>query len=69
MKNPIVFVIKNGVLIKYKGTDAVVTVPDGVTSIGDKAFADCEGLTKVTIPQGAEVGENAFDGNVIIERR
>ena len=34
------FDIKNGVLIKYYGTDSNVNVPDGVTEIGAYAFYD-----------------------------
>ena len=45
MNNPNDFVIENGVLKKYKGKDPVVTVPDGVTSIGDEAFEYCKNLT------------------------
>jgi hypothetical protein len=39
-----------------------VTIPEGVTSIGDKAFYDCSGLTSVTIPEGVtSIGKGAFD--------
>ena len=44
------FVFKNGVLEKYEGTDALVVIPDSVTSFGDSAFWDCGSLTSVTIP-------------------
>ena len=38
-----------------------VVVPDGVTSIGDSAFADCSGLTSVELPAGlTSIGNNAF---------
>ena len=40
-----------------------LVIPDGVTRIGDGAFAYCSGLTSVTIPESVtEIGELAFDG-------
>ena len=40
-----------------------VTIPQGVTSIGDHAFYYCSALTKVTIPQGiTSIGDHAFYG-------
>ena len=41
------FVIENGVLVKYNGKDANVTIPEGVTSIGKEAFKDCKKLKSV----------------------
>ena len=38
-----------------------LTIPSGVTSIGDRAFKDCSGLTSLTIPSGVtSIGESAF---------
>ena len=38
-----------------------VTIPDGVTSIGDYAFVNCPFLTSVNIPEGVtSIGGNAF---------
>ena len=38
-----------------------MTIPSNVTSIGDKAFRDCSGLTSVTIPSSVtEIGWYAF---------
>lgn len=51
----------NGVLVKYVGSGGDVVIPDGVTSIGDSAFADCEYLYSVRIPYGVtSIGNNAF---------
>ena len=63
MSNLFEFVIKNGVLEKYKGPGGDVVIPDGVTSIGDSAFKNCRTLTSVTIPDSVtSIGDRAFDG-------
>ncbi len=42
---------------------AQTTIPDTVTAIGDYAFMDCTGLTKITIPNSVtEIGDRAFSG-------
>ena len=57
------FEIKNGVLKKYKGTATNVTIPDGVTSIGDEAFYKCSSLTSITIPNSVtSIGNSVFSG-------
>lgn len=62
MSNEKDFVIKNGVLEKYKGTGGDVIIPDGVKSIGH-AFYYCTSLTSVLIPEGVkEIGNFTFYG-------
>ena len=61
MENKQDFVIENGVLQKYNGPGGDVTIPAGVTKIGECAFEDCTGLTSVTIPESVtEIGYNVF---------
>ena len=36
-------------------------IPNSVTSIGERAFEDCDGLTSITIPNSVtSIGEGAF---------
>ena len=57
------FTIEAGVLVSYKGTGGDVTVPDGVTAIGEGAFKGCTALTSVSLPNGVvEIGKSAFEG-------
>ncbi|WP_302429107.1 leucine-rich repeat domain-containing protein, partial [uncultured Prevotella sp.] len=40
-----------------------LTLPDGITSIGDFAFSGCSGLTSLTLPDGiTSIGSYAFLG-------
>ena len=40
-----------------------MTLPEGVTTIGDGAFRECSSLTSVTLPEGVTtIGEYAFKG-------
>lgn len=40
-----------------------LVIPEGVTSIGDYAFAGCTSLTEITLPSTLRnIGANAFDG-------
>ena len=47
----------------YRAKITSVSLPSGMTSIGDRAFSGCTGLTAVTIPKSVtSVGENSFYG-------
>lgn len=61
--------IDGSTYIKYHGSESHVTIPEGITAIGDSAFAGCGFLRSVTIPEGVtELGPSAFEGCRRLER-
>ncbi len=47
----------------FAGSDITsITIPDSVTSIGEKVFRNCRSLTSITIPDSVtSIGESAFE--------
>ena len=61
MNKKIDFVIENGILKKYKGTESDIVIPDGVTEIGTAAFIEHTNIKSVTFPKSLErIGSYAF---------
>ena len=57
------FIIENGILVKYQGNASKVTIPSGVTEIGDSAFAGNIWLESISIPSSiSSIGDYAFKG-------
>ena len=55
------FVIVKNVLVRYKGSDSSVEVPDGVISIGKQAFYFNDSLQSVKLPQSViTIDDEAF---------
>ena len=54
--------IKNiGTYSFYDSSLSEITLPEGLTSIGDSAFENCDGLTRITLPDSlTSIGARAF---------
>lgn len=56
------FVIENGVLLKYNGSDSDVIIPDDVTEIGCNSFKGCENLKSIEISNSVkDISRFAFE--------
>ncbi len=55
------FVIQEGVLIGYTGSDTSVVIPEGVLTIANGAFRDNPTLQSVSAPSVTSVGNGAFE--------
>ena len=56
-------IVGDGILLAYRGSNSVVTIPDNVKTIGAGALASHAEITKVILPDSIEViGEGAFAG-------
>ncbi len=55
------FLIRDGILEKYLGTDTEIVIPNGVTAIGAHAFDECQSHVAVRISASVtDIDENAF---------
>lgn len=53
---------KERALLAYPSAMGDISIPNGVTKIGDAVFSGCTSLTSVTIPEGVvEIGSSAFE--------
>jgi hypothetical protein len=60
------FTIEDNVLKKYNGVGGTVTVPSGVTQIGDNAFSGKSAVTAVILPDTVtKIGSAAFSGTSV----
>ena len=56
------FLIRDGVLKKYKGAGGTVVIPEGVEIIGEKAFYKRGDVQEVIMPAGIiEIRDKAFE--------
>ena len=52
------------IVMALNSTPAVFEIPEGIRSIGDRAFQGSEGLTELIVPEGVEkIGVDAFSGD------
>lgn len=60
---------ENGVLLRYRGADTKVVIPQGVRIIGKDCFRLVTGMNSVVIPSSvAQMEENAFYGCFSLQR-
>lgn len=68
MENTDAFKIEDGVLTRYAGADADVTVPEGVETLGGEAFRSSTTLRRVVLPRSLRrIEAEAFWGCAALE--
>lgn len=62
------FLISGTVLLEYRGSEERVVVPDGITVIGERAFAGNEAVDRVILPESVEfIEEGAFCDCLVLQ--
>lgn len=57
------FIIDDGILTGYYGSGGDIVIPEGVTSIEERVFQDCNSITSVSIPGSVtDIGNLHFFG-------
>lgn len=57
------FLIEDGVLVQYSGTDTIVEIPQQVTTIGQRAFFNNNTVSEIVLPDGLlSIETSAFYG-------
>ena len=55
------FFIIGGILLEYRGSDSMITIPSGVKTIGENAFGNRSSVTSITVPEGVTtLADSAF---------
>ncbi len=57
------FVIEDGVLCEYRGTETSITIPDGVVKIGDEVFQNSKVTSVILSDTVTQIGAGAFENS------
>lgn len=55
------FEIEDGTLVRYRGAEAHVVIPDGITEVGSESFVECSFMKSIKFPATiTKIGEYSF---------